>query len=1210
MKQRLLFSLLFVVLSIGSLLAQFTPQGFNYQSIIRKDNGDPILNQTVTLLFSVRSGAPNGPVAYSEKHTTTTNEFGLINLVIGRGTALQNSFDGINWQGGAKFLTVALETTPNVFDEIGNSELLSVPYAMHSQTTDEVSGPSDNWGSQVAQTNPTLSGNGTNGNPLGIAQQGAQTGQILKWNGTAWAPATDNVGTNPGTVTLVNSGPGLIGGPITNTGSIGLPSLISFPSTYGSATQIPKITVDEFGRITKVETVIVEAGLPGIVGGTGINVQQSGSVFTVTNTGDTNAGDDLTNSSTAGGDISGTFSNLQVKADVVTTSELANNAVETANILNQAVTGAKIDDMGATNGQILQWNGTTWAPADNQGGSVDIDNGPGISITGTYPSFIVTNTGDTNAADDLTTGSTSGGDVTGPFSNLQLKADVVTTSELANNAVETANVLNQAITGAKIDDMGATNGQILKWNGTVWAPANETGGSGNIQAGAGIDINVSGNTSTIVNTGDTDDTDDITTASTANGDVSGPFSNLQLKSAVVTNAELASNAVGTANLINGSVTAVKLNNMGAATGQVLKWNGTAWAPANESGGGDNWGNQTVETTTLLGGDGTTASPLTISQLGATTGQVLRWSGTTWAPANVGNDNWGTQTVVSSNVLSGTGVTGSPLTIAQQGAATGQVLKWSGTAWAPANDVGGGNGDNWGTQSVETNATLGGEGTLASPLVIAQQGATNGQVLRWNGTAWLPATISGDNWGTQTAAVGAALTGNGTSGTPLNLAQQGATNGQVLRWSGTAWTPGTVTGDNWGTQTVVTTGTALTGSGTTGSQLRLAQQGATTGQVLKWNGTNWIPGTDNVGSGGITYSAGQGISIVSTGANTADIVNTGDSDNDKTNELQTLSLTGTILNISDASSPIDLAPLLSGSGNYWAAVTPTSNDIYFINPTGQVGIGVTAPAYPLDVKGAGHFLAKEAGKSSLLVEQETANAYAGIQFKTSGSSFLWNLQGRGAGNNSEFNLSLDGGVNAVKKVISASSLGNVGIGNQNNSNARLKVFHDNLGGFMLENSVGTKNWEFFVTEAAGTLQLFNNSSPLVGTPVGTFATNGIYTPSDARLKKDILDLPKSILDRVMSLRAVSYRYKGEADDATPTIGFLAQNVQQQFPELVGTTTDRTGKGDFLSLNYAGFGVIALKAIQEQQSEIQQLKQENDALRQQLQRIEERLKKGGM
>lgn len=40
----------------------------------------------------------------------------------------------------------------------------------------------------------------------------------------------------------------------------------------------------------------------------------------------------------------------------------------------------------------------------------------------------------------------------------------------------------------------------------------------------------------------------------------------------------------------------------------------------------------------------------------------------------------------------------------------------------------------------------------------------------------------------TVSTTARLSGAGTSGSPLDIAQQGATTGQVLRWSGTAWVP--------------------------------------------------------------------------------------------------------------------------------------------------------------------------------------------------------------------------------------------------------------------------------------------------------------------------------------------------------------------------------------------------------------------------------------
>jgi hypothetical protein len=42
--------------------------------------------------------------------------------------------------------------------------------------------------------NTTLSGNGTPGSPVGLAQQGAVNGQVLKWNGTSWVPSSDDEG--------------------------------------------------------------------------------------------------------------------------------------------------------------------------------------------------------------------------------------------------------------------------------------------------------------------------------------------------------------------------------------------------------------------------------------------------------------------------------------------------------------------------------------------------------------------------------------------------------------------------------------------------------------------------------------------------------------------------------------------------------------------------------------------------------------------------------------------------------------------------------------------------------------------------------------------------------------------------------------------------------------------------------------------------------
>lgn len=89
-------------------------------------------------------------------------------------------------------------------------------------------------------------------------------------------------------------------------------------------------------------------------GATGIAITENLTTraITFTNTGDTNASDDITTASTAGGDISGTFPSLQIVANAVGTTEINNNAVTTAKIANDAVTEDKIANDAVTSSQI------------------------------------------------------------------------------------------------------------------------------------------------------------------------------------------------------------------------------------------------------------------------------------------------------------------------------------------------------------------------------------------------------------------------------------------------------------------------------------------------------------------------------------------------------------------------------------------------------------------------------------------------------------------------------------------------------------------------------------------------------------------------------------------------------------------------------------------------------------------------------------------
>lgn len=45
------------------------------------------------------------------------------------------------------------------------------------------------------------------------------------------------------------------------------------------------------------------------------------------------------------------------------------------------------------------------------------------------------------------------------------------------------------------------------------------------------------------------------------------------------------------------------------------------------------------------------------------------------------------------------------------------------------------------ESIQTDTSLDGNGNTAQPLKLAQQSATNGQVLKWNGTTWKPGAVT-------------------------------------------------------------------------------------------------------------------------------------------------------------------------------------------------------------------------------------------------------------------------------------------------------------------------------------------------------------------------------------------------------------------------------------------------------------------------------------
>jgi hypothetical protein len=140
MKKRLLNLLIAVVLA-SSLFAQ-APEGVKYQSVVRDALGAIIANQNVSFQLDIHQTNAVGTVVYSETHVTTTNNYGLVNLVIGNGTVVIGSFSSINWGADDYFLEVKFD--PNAgppLTSMGTFQLMSVPYALYSKSSGD-----GNWG--------------------------------------------------------------------------------------------------------------------------------------------------------------------------------------------------------------------------------------------------------------------------------------------------------------------------------------------------------------------------------------------------------------------------------------------------------------------------------------------------------------------------------------------------------------------------------------------------------------------------------------------------------------------------------------------------------------------------------------------------------------------------------------------------------------------------------------------------------------------------------------------------------------------------------------------------------------------------------------------------------------------------------------------------------------------------------------------------------
>ena len=135
------FFVALVLLYLGSSAIAQVPGKFSYQAVIRDADNHVVENSQVGIQVSIIQNEKDGQVVYVETHAPETNENGLVSIQIGTGEVESGEFEAVDWSEGPFYIQTEIDPDGGSSYSIeGVTEILSVPYAFHANTADDLSG--------------------------------------------------------------------------------------------------------------------------------------------------------------------------------------------------------------------------------------------------------------------------------------------------------------------------------------------------------------------------------------------------------------------------------------------------------------------------------------------------------------------------------------------------------------------------------------------------------------------------------------------------------------------------------------------------------------------------------------------------------------------------------------------------------------------------------------------------------------------------------------------------------------------------------------------------------------------------------------------------------------------------------------------------------------------------------------------------------------